>query len=326
PPEELRTRGLVPSVKGAYHCTPQFCVNVSLTDDGQFATFHIERAMDETGWISLGVGYAMTTADLLIMWPNNDPSSGGGPRGATLSRRTSHAYVEPQQVSREEAEIKASGKGESLYPEGEYILHNPSKDRGGDVAMTSATQVFPVEGNRFIVQFTRPVRTQNRAHKLTPGKEQDFCWAYSPNPVSADSVGDPGAHITQHMSVGSFAMDVGANQPQLKGAILKLQEIDAQEAVIEKARKKWALEESNRRLEEDEKEGIKDEKGAHRVTAKHKSGGSKGETSDASTPWLRLVGNWRRGNSTSTHQLLVSEVDDGEGELEGRNTFELRDC
>lgn len=49
PLEELRNRGLVPSVKGGYHCTPQFCVNVSLTDDGQFATFHIERSMDETG-------------------------------------------------------------------------------------------------------------------------------------------------------------------------------------------------------------------------------------------------------------------------------------
>ncbi|KAF9910208.1 hypothetical protein EC991_007135 [Linnemannia zychae] len=304
PPEELRTRGLVPSVKGAYHCTPQFCVNVSLTDDGQFATFHIERAMDETGWISLGIGYAMTTADLLIMWPNNDPASGGGPRGATLSRRTSHAYVEPQQVSREEAEIKASGKGESLYPEGEYILHNPSKDRGGEVAMAAATQVFPVDGNRFIVQFTRPVRTQNRVHKLTPGKEQDFCWAYSPKPVSADSVGDPGAHITQHLSVGSFAMDVGANQPQLKEAIKKQQEIDAQEAVIEKARKKWALDESNRRLEEDEKERLRDEKGTHKVSAKHKSGGgSKAETSDASTPWLRLVG-YGEGSSSSSMLAL----------------------
>ena len=124
-PEELRNRGLVPSAKGGYHCTPQFCVNVSLTDDGQFATFHIEQSMDETGWISLGIGYAKTAADLLIMWPNKDPASGGGPRGATLSRRTSHAYVEPQLASRGEAEIKASGKGESLYLENEYILHNP---------------------------------------------------------------------------------------------------------------------------------------------------------------------------------------------------------
>ncbi|KAF9548406.1 hypothetical protein EC957_006622 [Mortierella hygrophila] len=316
PPEELRNRGLVPSVKGGYHCTPQFCVNVSLTDDGQFATFHIERSMDETGWISLGIGYAMTTADLLIMWPNKDPASGGGPRGATLSRRISHAYVEPQLVSREESEIKASGKGESLYPENEYILHNPYKSHnGGDVAtaMIAATQVFPAEGNRFIVQFTRPVRTQNRAHKLTPGKEQDFCWAYSPNPISADSVADPGAHITQHMSVGSFAMDVGANQPQLKDAILKQQEVDAKEAVIEKERKKWALEESNRRLEEDERERTKDEK--HKVSAKHKAGGgsgSKTETSDAlSRSW-----NWKNTQSTSHHQPLVNEVED-EGEVDG---------
>lgn len=209
PSEELRSQGLVPSVKGGYHCTPQFCVNVSLTDDGHFATFHIERSMDETGWISLGIGYAMTTADLLIMWPNKDPASGGGPRGATLSRRTSHAYVEPQLVSREEAEIKASGKGESLYPENEYILHNPYKNHNsGDVtaAMTAAAQIFPTEGNRFIVQFTRPVRTQNRAHKLTPGKEQDFCWAYSPNPISADSIADPGgAYHTAH--VGRIVCD-----------------------------------------------------------------------------------------------------------------------
>ncbi|KAF9150236.1 hypothetical protein BG015_007953 [Linnemannia schmuckeri] len=307
PPEELRNRGLVPSVKGAYHCAPQFCVNVSLTDDGQFATFHIERSMDETGWISLGVGYAMTTADLLIMWPNKDPAAGGGPRGATLSRRTSHAYVEPQLVSREEAEIKASGKGESLYPENEYILHNPSSSsKGGKVAaaMTAATQVFPVEGNRFIVQFTRPVRTQNRAHKLTPGKEQDFCWAYSPNPISADSVADPGAHITQHLSVGSFAMDVGANQPQLKDAILKQQEIDAKEAAIEKERKKWFLEERNRKLEEDERERTKDEK--YKVLVKHKAGGgsgSKTETSDASSEsWLRVVG-YGGGSSSSMFAL-----------------------
>ncbi|KAG0287107.1 hypothetical protein BGZ96_008920 [Linnemannia gamsii] len=308
PPESLRNRGLVPSVKGAYHCAPQFCVNVSLSDDGQFATFHIERSMEEIGWISLGIGYAMTTADLLIMWPNKDPASGGGPRGATFSRRTSHAYVEPRLVSREEAEIKASGKGESLYPENEYIIHNPSKDRGGEAAMTAAIQVFPVEYKRFIVQFTRPVRTQNRAHKLTPGKEQDFCWAYSPNPISADSVGDPGAHITQHMSVGSFAMDVGANQPQLKDAILKQQKIDVQEAVIEKERKIWELKESNRRLEEDEKERIKEEKesattvGGHKVSTKHKAGssGSNTETSDAaSVPWLRIVGYSGGGLSSS---------------------------
>ncbi|KAK3826844.1 MAG: hypothetical protein JOS17DRAFT_749660 [Linnemannia elongata] len=249
----------------------------------------------------------MTTADLLIMWPNKDPASGGGPRGATLSRRTSHAYVEPQLVSREEAEIKASGKGESLYPENEYILHNPYKNHNsGDIAavMTAATQVFPAESNRFIVQFTRPVRTQNRAHKLTPGKEQDFCWAYSPNPISADSVADPGAHITQHMSVGSFAMDVGANQPQLKDAILMQQEVDAKEAVIEKEHKKWALEESNRKLEEEERARTKDEK--HKVSTKYKAGGSsdsKTETSDASSrSWLRVVG-YGGGSSSSVIAL-----------------------
>ncbi|KAF8945099.1 hypothetical protein BGZ47_003240 [Haplosporangium gracile] len=307
PPEELRNRGLVPSVKGAYHCVPQFCINVSLTDDGQFATFHIERSMDEIGWISLGIGYAMTTADLLIMWPNKAPAAGGGPRGATLSRRTTHAYIEPQLVNREEAEIKASGKDESLYPENEYILHNPSSSsKGGEVAaaMTAATQVFPVEGNKFIVQFTRPIRTQNRAHKLTPGKEQDFCWAYSPNPISADSVADPGAHITQHLSVGSFAMDVGANQPQLKDAILRQQEIDAKEAVIEKERKKWFLEESNRKLEEDERERTKDEK--HKVSAKHKAGGGSSlmtaTLNTSSGSWLRVVG-YGGGSSSSTFAL-----------------------
>ncbi|KAF9926318.1 hypothetical protein FBU30_004085 [Linnemannia zychae] len=301
PSEEIRNRGLIPSVKGAHHCTPQFCVNVSLTNDGQFATFHIERSMDETGWISLGIGYAMTTADLLIMWPNKDPASGGGPRGATLSRRTSHAYIEPHLVSREETEIRASGKSESLYPENEYILHNPSKKHNnGEVAMAAATQIFPAEENKFIVQFTRPVRTQNRVHKLTPGKEQDFCWAYSPMPISADSVGDPGAHITQHLSVGTFAMDVGANQPQLKEVILKQQELDAQEAIIEKERKKWALEESNRKLNEEEKQRIKSEKEEkHKISAKHKEkidGPRKGITSGA---WLHVVG-YSSGLSSST--------------------------
>ncbi|KAF9090120.1 hypothetical protein BGX23_006215 [Mortierella sp. AD031] len=304
PPEELRNRGLIPSVKSAYHCTPQFCANVSLSDNGQFATFHVERDLEPTGWISLGIGYAMTTADLLIMWPNQDPASGGGPRGTTLSRRTSHAYVEPQLVSREEAEIKASGKGESLYPANEYILHNPSKDHGGGdvaVAMAAAVQVFPpttAEGKKkFIVQFTRPVRTQNRTHKLTPGKEQDFdrFWA----------------HITQHLSVGSFAMDVGANQPQLKEAILKQQEMDHQEAVIEKERKKWALEESNRRLADEERERSQGEGGKDRVSAKHKPSGSGngGSTSDArnsSSSWLGVVGlggEYLKGSSSSVLAL-----------------------
>ncbi|KAF9349517.1 hypothetical protein BGX34_001759 [Mortierella sp. NVP85] len=46
--DALRTRGLIPFVIGAYHYTPQSCVNVSLSDDAKFATFHIERPLEET--------------------------------------------------------------------------------------------------------------------------------------------------------------------------------------------------------------------------------------------------------------------------------------
>ena len=56
----------------------------------------------------------------------------------------------------------------------------------------------------------------------------------------------------------------------------------------------FAMEESNRRLEEDERERTKDEK--HEITAKQKAGGgngSKTETSDASSrSWV--VGCWLR--------------------------------
>ncbi|KAF8975334.1 hypothetical protein BGZ46_009209, partial [Entomortierella lignicola] len=220
-PESLRNRGLVPSVMGAHHCTPRFCVNVSLSDDGKFATFHVERPLAETGWISLGIGYAMTMADLIVLWPNPTTENGGGPRGAVLSRRSSHAYVEPQPVGRRghgplDNNIREAG----LYPPNEYVLHNSNPG-----AAITAASIFP-DNSKFIVQFTRPVLTKNREHKLTPGEEQDFCWAYSPKPVSADSVADPGAHITQHLSVGSFSMDVGANQPRLKKILSTLKPED----------------------------------------------------------------------------------------------------
>ncbi|KAF9347215.1 hypothetical protein BGX26_001285 [Mortierella sp. AD094] len=232
-PESLRNRGLVPSVNGAHHCTPQFCVNVSLSDDGKFATFHIERPLAETGWISLGIGYAMTMADLLILWPNPTSENGGGPRGAVLSRRSSHAYVEPQLVGcRGHGPLGDNVEEASLHPSNEYVLHNSNPG-----AAVSAGSVFP-DNSKFIVQFTRPVRTKNLDYKLTPGEEQDFCWAYSPKPISADSVADPGAHITQHLSVGSFAMDVGAGQPQLKEVLAKQKLEDGKADAAEKERKK----------------------------------------------------------------------------------------
>ncbi|KFH72154.1 hypothetical protein MVEG_02446 [Podila verticillata NRRL 6337] len=241
--------GLVPSVLGAHHCTAQFCVNTTLSPDGRFATFHIERDIAATGWISLGIGYAMTMADLIILWPN---PTADHPRGAVLSRRTSHAYVEPQLVGHAHAGrdgIKAdTASAAELYPENEYTLHNTVPVPEGAV---TAMAVFP-DTQKFIVQFTRPVKTRNRAFKLTPGLEQDFCWAYSPKPISPDSIADPGAHIAQHFSVGSFAMDVGANQPQLKGVLAQLRAEDAKEEAAEKVRKANELEESNRRLAEQE--------------------------------------------------------------------------
>ncbi|KAF9436854.1 hypothetical protein BGZ76_002777 [Entomortierella beljakovae] len=223
-PESIRDRGLIPSVNGAHHCTPQFCVNVSISDDGKYATFHVERPLSETGWISLGIGYAMTMADLLIFWPNPTSENGGGPRGAVLSRRTSHAYVEPQLVGQKgHGPFGDSIKEASLYPPNEYVLHNSNPG-----AAISAASVFP-DDSKFIVQFTRPVRIKNREFKLTPGEEQDFCWAYSPKPISPDSVADPAAHIAQHLSVGSFAMDVGANQPKLK-EVFEKQKIEIEKA------------------------------------------------------------------------------------------------
>ncbi|KAI8604645.1 hypothetical protein EDD21DRAFT_401881 [Dissophora ornata] len=250
-PDALRTRGMIPSVQGAHHCTPQFCVNVSLSDDGYFATFHIERAAAETGWISLGIGYAMTMADLLIFWPNPTPQNGGGPRGAVLSRRTSHAYVEPTLVGRSSGNnpLGDSAAEASLYPPNEYVLHNSNP--GG-----ANTTIFP-DASKFIVQFTRPVRTRNLDYKLTPGQEQDFCWAFSPKPISPDSVADPSAHITQHLSVGSFAMDVGASQPQLKDVLLKQKELDERLDAAENERKTKELEKNNRQLHNEEKKRAK---------------------------------------------------------------------
>ncbi|KAG0031716.1 hypothetical protein BGZ81_000725 [Podila clonocystis] len=246
-PDNILNRGLIPSVQGAHHCTPQFCVNTTLSPDGRFTTFHIERDLAATGWISLGIGYAMTMADLIILWPNPTAEN---PRGAVLSRRTSHAYVEPQLVGHAHPArdgIKAESASEAdLYPANEYTLHNTVPAAQGAVSMS----VFPDAQKKFIVQFTRPVRTRNRAFKLTPGQEQDFCWAYSPKPISPDSVGDPGAHIAQHFSVGSFAMDVGANQPQLKEVLAQLRKEDETEEAEEKARKAKELEEANKQLEE----------------------------------------------------------------------------
>ncbi|KAF9111572.1 hypothetical protein BGX27_004737 [Mortierella sp. AM989] len=236
-PESLRNRGLVPSINGAHHCTPQFCVNVSLSDDGKFATFHIERPIAETGWISLGIGYAMTMADLLVFWPN--PTSENG-SGAVLSRRTSHAYVEPHLVGRRgHGPLSDNVQEASLYPTNEYVLHNSNPG-----AVVAAASVSP-DDSKFIVQFTRPVRTKNLDYKLTPGEEQDFCWAYSPKPISADSVSDPGAHISQHLSVGSFAMDVGANQPQLKEVLAKQKLEDDKADAAENERKNIVAESKN---------------------------------------------------------------------------------
>ncbi|KAF9392973.1 hypothetical protein CPB97_006077 [Podila verticillata] len=216
--------GLVPSVLGAHHCTAQFCVNTTLSPDGRFATFHIERNMAATGWISLGIGYAMTMADLIILWPN------------------------PTEDHPHRDGIKADTASADLYPENEYTLHNTVPVPQGAVTAMAA---FP-DTQKFIVQFTRPVKTRNRDFKLTPGQEQDFCWAYSPKPVSPDSIADPGAHITQHFSVGSFAMDVAANQPQLRKVLAQRQAEDAKEEAAEKVRKAQELGESNRRLAEQE--------------------------------------------------------------------------
>jgi hypothetical protein len=199
-PDALRTRGLIPSVIGAYRCTPQFCVNVSLSDDAKFATFHIERLLEETGWISLGIGYAMTMADLLIFWPNLTPENGGGPRGTVLSRKASHAYIEPHLVGSVHGTRSEDGSSEAdLYLPVEYVLHNANL--GANVATAT----------KFIVQFTRLVRTKNLDDKLTRVKFKTFLLGLLSKIHLTDFVTDPGAHITQHSSVGTFEMDVAAN-------------------------------------------------------------------------------------------------------------------
>ncbi|KAI1314314.1 hypothetical protein EDD11_002298 [Mortierella claussenii] len=275
-PGPLASRGLVPSVQGAHHCTPQFCVNVTLSPDAKFATFHIERPLKETGWIALGIGYAMTMADLLILWPNPTPLNGGGPRGAILSRRTSHAYVEPHLVGRSGHDALGDNAAEAqLYPAGEYVLHNSNPG-----ASVEGVKVFP-DNDRFVVQLTRPVRIKNSAFKLTPGEEQDFCWAYSPKPVSPDTVADPAAHITQHQSVGSFAMDVGANQPQLKQAMaqqkLENDRLDAEEKRQKKKEQEAAIKKYQEEAASNGKKG--------KYSAKHSSDDDKSKTSEA-VAWL----------------------------------------
>ncbi|KAF9282673.1 hypothetical protein BGZ68_005833 [Mortierella alpina] len=293
-PESLRTRGLVPSV---------------------FATFHIERDMAHTGWIALGIGYAMTMADLIILWPTHTPN-----RGAVLSRRTSHAYIEPHLVGHDHLSADALSdrpSEASLYPPDEYILHNShplSIDLHGNAILSaphSSTKqkhvltpmtLFPQDpdgSKKFIVQFTRPVKTVNRAYKLTPGIEQDFCWAYSPKPVSPDSVQDPGAHITQHQSVGSFAMDVAANQPGLKAVIQRLKAEDEQEAAAEKERRKKEIEESNRKLANEAEQragaGVVDEQG---------EGGSKAQLSEGKVAWI--TAGWQSSLTLQACSCLVA--------------------
>ncbi|KAF9953280.1 hypothetical protein BGZ72_005524 [Mortierella alpina] len=310
-PESLRTRGLVPSVLGAHHCTPQFCVNVSVTEDGQFATFHIERDMAHTGWIALGIGYAMTMADLIVLWPT--PSTN---RGAVLSRRTSHAYIEPHLVGHDHPSNPLSDRPSeaSLYPPNEYILHNGhplSTDLHGHPLISAGSSskkkltpatLFPQDptgSKKFIVQFTRPVKTVNRAFQLTPGTEQDFCWAYCPKPVSPDSVQDPAAHITQHQSVGSFAMDVAANQPGLKDVIQRLKIENEKEAAAEKERRKKELEESNRKLADEEKLragiGAVDSQG---------EGGFKVQLSEAKVAWV--AAGWQSSLTLQACSCLVA--------------------
>jgi len=262
-PDSIKDRGLIPQVVGARHCTPQFCVNVTVSDDGQFATFHIERPMAATGWVSLGIGYAMTMADLIIMWPTATSLDEKVilERGAVLSRRTSHAYVEPLVVGHESSNPLGDRLSEaSLYPPNEYILHNANNGPNALASTKGGSTPFS-DPKVFVVQFTRPIRTKNLAHKLTPGTEQDFCWAYSPKPVSADSVLDPAAHISQHMSVGSFAMDVAANQPNLKGVLLKQKEQDLKDEAMEKEKKQKALEIENAKLAAEEEERLRNGEG-----------------------------------------------------------------
>ncbi|KAG0346746.1 hypothetical protein BG004_000946 [Podila humilis] len=266
-PDSIVRRGLTPTVHGAHHCTPQFCVNTTVSADGRFATFHIERDLDATGWISLGIGYAMTMADLIILWPNPTKDN---PRGAVLSRRTSHAYVEPHLVGQAHPErdgIKADKISEvvDLYPPNEYTLHNTLDSEGGGGGGGGTNNIF-LDTKKFIVQFTRPIKTKNLQFKLTPGEEQDFCWAYSPRPISPDSISDPGAHISQHVSVGSFSMDVAANQPELSKILTELKIQDMKEEKEEKRQKALDMERENRKSADEAKE--EEEKAAEKEKKK----------------------------------------------------------
>ncbi|KAG0055662.1 hypothetical protein BGZ83_007814 [Gryganskiella cystojenkinii] len=292
-PDEIKNPGLIPKVLGAHHCVPQFCVNVTVSDDGQFATFHIERPMEATGWVALGIGYAMTTADLIILWPTTTSPENVLERGAVLSRRTSHAYVEPMVVGHQSANPLGDRLSEaSLYPPNEYVLHNPTGSGPSALSSSSSSPSIIFSNPKvFIVQFTRPIKTKNPAHKLTPGDEQDFCWAYSPKPVSPDSVLDPAAHISQHMSVGSFAMDVAANQPGLKDVLLKQKAQDLKDEAADKAKKQQDLEAENAILAAEEEERLSNGEGGSEVGAlKHSDSiksGSFSQTSSASdTKWF----------------------------------------
>ncbi|KAG0242080.1 hypothetical protein BGW41_004896 [Actinomortierella wolfii] len=272
PVEKPTTHGLIPSVIGAHHCTPQFCVNVSISDDGQTATFHIERDRAATGWISLGIGYAMTLADILIFWPN--PKA--GPHGATFSRRIAHSYIEPRDVSAmDEAEA-------ARIPVSEYIFHNaagtPSATSSSPSSALPAAHFDPAK--KFVVQFSRPLKVKRSDFDLKPGRSQDFCWAYSPIPISPDQVADPAAHIQQHMSVGSFAMDVGANQPKLKEVLAKLKEKEAQEEAERKKKEKDAQNSDTNRVSEN-KHGLS--KHYDDDTEDEFPSRNKAKTSDAST-------------------------------------------
>ncbi|KAF9584814.1 hypothetical protein BGW38_005084 [Lunasporangiospora selenospora] len=246
-PETIRNRGLVPKVQGAYHCTPQFCVNVTLSDDGQLATFHIERDLARTGWIALGIGYAMTLADLIIFWPIPESAQDeehGGSRGAMLSRRTAHAYVEPVLVGHSSGSNDLEDRPEenSLYAEGEYVLHNLNA-LTSPTAESESMQAFSSEADqkKFIVQFTRPITVQNRAFRLTPGKEQDFCWA-----------------------VGSFAMDVAANQPGLGPVLEQLRQQEAVQLQKDQDAKKKQIDELNKKLQAENAELQSENKEDHK--------------------------------------------------------------
>ncbi|KAF9971965.1 hypothetical protein BGZ73_004998 [Actinomortierella ambigua] len=274
-----KPHGLVPSVIGAHHCTPEFCVNVSVSNDGQFATFHIERDREETGWISLGIGYAMTVSDLLVFWPN--PKA--GPHGVTFSRRNTHAYLEPRDTSAMAVEDAA------VRPVSEYMIHNTHMSSNTPVSAAGANnkdnnKKLPFDASKkFIVQFTRPLKVRHREYDLHPGRSQDFCWAFSPNPILPAEVANPAAHLQQHLTVGSFALDVGAGQPKLKDLFAKMQQKDKAE---EEERKKQGLlqqQQQQKQQQQKQKEMEHDKNGRHGVSKHHGDTGDEGQRHRAKT-------------------------------------------